>query len=139
MAELSTDIAAPPSTVWEIWTDVERWPEWTASTTKVERLASGPLAVGSKVRIKQPRLPRVTWEVIDVDEPRRFSWRSRSPGYTAVGDHEITKLGEGVRVILRITTSGMLAGIMNRLTDGITRRYLQLEAEGLKRRAERVS
>ena len=36
--EATIDVAAPVQHVFEIYTDVERWPEWTASVTSVERL-----------------------------------------------------------------------------------------------------
>jgi uncharacterized membrane protein len=43
--EATIDIAAPAQLVFEVYTDVERWPEWTASVTSVEWLDQGPLSV----------------------------------------------------------------------------------------------
>ena len=68
------DIAARAQLVYEVYTDVERWPEWAASVTSVERLDQGPLRVGSRARIKQPRLPTTVWEVTEVVAGRSFTW-----------------------------------------------------------------
>src|SRR5215218_6453654 len=40
-----SDVAAPAQLLFEVYTDVERWPEWIASVTSVERLDQGPLSV----------------------------------------------------------------------------------------------
>ena len=39
--EATIDVAAPAQFLFEVYTDVERWPEWTASVTSVERLDQG--------------------------------------------------------------------------------------------------
>ena len=52
--------------------DVERWPQWTESVTSVQRLEPGPLAMGSRARIKQPRLLRATWQVTAIEAGRSF-------------------------------------------------------------------
>ncbi|MCW2828941.1 MAG: hypothetical protein JWQ67_2557 [Marmoricola sp.] len=55
--ESTTTISAPPGRIWDIWSDVERWSEWTASVTGAELLGGGgPLRVDSRVPIRQPRL-----------------------------------------------------------------------------------
>ena len=63
--ERSVEIDAPARVVWDVFTDVERWPEWTASVTRIEALDGGELAVGKRFAIKQPRLPRLVWEVTE--------------------------------------------------------------------------
>ena len=73
-------IAAPAQTVWNLLTDIESWPRLTASVTSIERITPGPLEVGSRVRIKQPRLPEAEWVVTELVEGQRFVWESASPG-----------------------------------------------------------
>jgi uncharacterized membrane protein len=38
--EATIDVAASAQLLFEVYTDVERWPEWTASVTSVERAGS---------------------------------------------------------------------------------------------------
>jgi len=135
--ETTITIDAPADEVWAVLTDVERWPEWTASMQKVERRSEGDLTVGARIRIKQPHLPAITWDVTDIDPGRRFSWTASSPGVTTVADHRLERLDDSaVAVHLAIRRSGPLAGVVDRLLAGVTRRYVGMEAEGLKRRCE---
>ena len=43
--ETTIDVAAPVERVFGVYTEVEHWPDWTASVTSVERLDQGPLRV----------------------------------------------------------------------------------------------
>ena len=37
--------------VWAVMSDIERWHEWTASITGIQKLEPGPLAVGLRARV----------------------------------------------------------------------------------------
>jgi uncharacterized membrane protein len=95
--EASIDVAAPAQLLFEVYTDVERWPEWTASVTSVERLDQGPLSVGSRARIKQPRLPAAVWEVTEVVAGHSFTWMARGPGIITTGSHVVPRQRVGAR------------------------------------------
>lgn len=130
------EIDAPPAGVWTVMSDVERWPEWTASVTGVRRLDHGPLRLGSRAVIRQPRFPPASWTVTTLEPGRRFVWKSGMPGLWVHGDHSVAPHGAGAQATLRLSYEGLLARLMGRLTRGITNRYLDLEAAGLKRRSE---
>lgn len=133
------DIESPPAEVWTVMSDAERWPAWTASVSNVRRLDQGPLRVGSRAVIKQPRFPPAVWTVTTLEPGRRFVWRSGMPSLWVYGDHSVEPRGGGSRATLRLSYLGLLARLMGRLTRGITNRYLDMEAAGLKRRSEEAA
>ena len=135
--EKSVSIAADPDAVWAIVRDVERWPDWTPSVTEVRRLDDGPFAVGSRVRIRQPRFPPALWTVTALDDASRsFTWVSRGPGLQVTGFHRVAPAASGSVATLGIEFAGLLGPFWARATGGITERYVGLEAQGLKQRSE---
>lgn len=129
-------VAAPPERVWEVLTEVERWPERIPTVDSAERLDDGPLRVGSRTRLQQPRLPEAVWTVTDVDEGRSFTWESRSRGVAISADHVVEPHGTTTRLTLSVSLSGPLAPIGWLMTRGLTRRYVETEAASIKRVAE---
>jgi uncharacterized protein YndB with AHSA1/START domain len=134
--EVTTSIQAPPERVWAILSDVERWPSWTASVRQVE--LDGALEVGAVAKVRQPKLPPTAWTVTEVRPGRSFTWESKAPGSRAVGEHEITPTGDGAcEVRLRLEQSGPLGSLVGLIYRGLTRRYVQMEADGLTAEATR--
>lgn len=138
ITESSIEIEAPPDVVWRVFADVERWPSWTASVRRVTPLDEPGLAVGRRYEILQPRFPRLVWTVTELDAGRGWTWRQRSPGTTSLAVHELAPLDGGRRTLVRqrIDQRGPGGVVVGLLTRGLTRRYLALEAEGLKRASE---
>jgi hypothetical protein len=115
--------------------DVERWSEWTPTVKRIRRLDHGPLAVGSRARIEQPKLPAAVWEVTELQEGRSFTWVTRSPGVRVIAKHGVEPVGRSTRATLAVGFSGPLGGLIARLTRGLNNRYLALEAQGLQQRS----
>jgi uncharacterized membrane protein len=136
--EATAEIVAPAHEVFDTWADVAHWPEWTASVTSVERLDDGPLRVGSKARVRQPRLPAAEWEVTELVPAQSFTWVARGPGLVTTGSHHVEALPEGrCRVTAVLEQGGPLGGVMGLMTKGLTQTYLKTEVLGLKKHCER--
>ena len=133
VVQRSIDIDAPAATVWAVLTDVQHWPDWTASVSSVRRSRTGPLAVGETVVVAQPRLPTLTYTVTHVEEGRSFAWEAGSAAARGVGEHILTpRIAGGCTATLRLTQQGFAARLVGAVLDRITRRYVRMEAEGLK-------
>jgi carbon monoxide dehydrogenase subunit G len=137
--KVTMDIEAPPRRVFEILQDVERWPEWTSTVTRVQRLDGGPFAVGSRARVSQPRLRPAVWQVTELVDERNFTWITNAPGLRMTAGHLIERQGSGSRVELSFELSGLISPIASRLYGALIEQYVATESLGLKRRCETVS
>jgi uncharacterized membrane protein len=133
----TVDIDRPPEVVFAVYARVEEWPAWTASVRQVRRLDPGPLAVGSRARVRQPRLPVAVWTVTELVPGQVFSWESRAPGLRSVGRHRVRPRPGGCTAVAEIEHSGPLAPLLVLLTRRLTDRYLRLECDGLRRWCEK--
>lgn len=133
---ITVDVAAQPHRVWQVMSDVERWREWTPSVSSIKRMPDGPVDVGTRLWIKQPKFPPAMWKVIDVKPNRGFTSVSGGPGFQVVAHHSIEPTDAGSRVTLSLRFNGWLGGWFGRMTAGINNRYLAMEANGLKTRSE---
>jgi uncharacterized membrane protein len=131
-------IDAPIEVVWAVFTDVERWPTWTRSVTSVE-LINGPMRLGATARIRQPRLPTVVWTVTDWDPGRSWTWTATGPGARTQASHVLTASGAATTAEQSIIPSGPIGRLVALLWRSLTRRYLAMEAAGLKQRCEEVA
>jgi uncharacterized membrane protein len=129
-------IAAPPERVWKVVVDVERWPERIPTVDTVERLDTGPLAVGSRTRLQQPRLPSAVWTVTELTDGSSYTWESKSPGVTVTAAHLVEAHPDGSRLTLAVTVSGPMSGVGWLMTRSLTKRYVETEAASIKKAAE---
>ncbi|MGW5369088.1 SRPBCC family protein [Streptomyces sp. NPDC004009] len=131
------DVEASPETLWRVVAEVERWPEFIATMQRVERLDGKGPEPGSLVRIAQPRMPVLTWQVTEWTPGRSFTWQSASGGVTTTGTHVITPRGDVSTLTLGIDQTGLLAPLLGALMGRQTRRYVEVEALSMKSRAEK--
>jgi uncharacterized membrane protein len=135
--EKSIEIDAPQQRVWDVLTALDAWPERIETVDTVELLTPAPLTKGSRVRLKQPRLPEGIWDITVWDAPSYFEWTQKAGGATSVAGHRVEALGEGrARLTLTLDIRGLLIPIMMLFYKDLTNRYMNLEADGMKRAAE---
>jgi uncharacterized protein YndB with AHSA1/START domain len=133
---VEVSIRASVDAVWPVLVDVERWPRWTPTMTEVRLLDGDRVAVGTRVRVRQPRLPPLTWTVDELVPGRSFSWRTGLPGGRTRATHELVPAGDGItRVVLTLRQTG-LAAALGWAGRSLTRRYVTTEATSLRRRCE---
>lgn len=131
------EIAAPIELVWERYTDVERWPEWTASVNALRALDSAELALGNRYEIRQPRMPALTWAVTELTPGRSWSWEQVSPGGRTIGFHEMSPIDvDRTRVRLGVDQRGPVGRIFAVAFKRTTNRFLDLESAGLQAHCE---
>jgi uncharacterized membrane protein len=135
--EQSIDIDARQQRVWDVLSNLEAWPQRIETVDIVELLTPAPVGEGSRVRLKQPKLPEGTWEITVWDAPSYFEFRQKSGGVTNVAGHRIEALEEGrSRLTLTLDMRGLVVPVVALFYKGLTNRYMTVEAQGMKRAAE---
>jgi hypothetical protein len=133
---ISIDINAPAARVYDVMIDIDSWHEWTPSITRIRRLDGGAFALGTRALIKQPKFPPALWTLTKIEPGRRFEWVNKAPGLAVTGHHSVVPTATGCRATLALSYEGIFGGVLARMTEGITKRYITMEAAGLKARAE---
>jgi uncharacterized membrane protein len=139
-SEDSVEIDAPPHLVWQVFSDVERWPDWTASVTSLVGRDGPDLAVGKRFAIKQPGMQKLVWRVTEIEPGSSWTWVQRSPGVLVTARHYVSAQPGG-RTLVRqqLDQRGALGALVGRLMVKKTKRFLELEGQGLKARSEQLS
>src|SRR5688500_15089555 len=107
--EKSIEIDASQQRVWDVLSDLEAWPQRIETVELVELLTPPPIATGSRVRLKQPKLPVGDWDVTAWDAPSNFEWTQKSAGTTSVAGHRVEALGDDrARLTLTLEMRGLL-------------------------------
>ena len=135
--ETSVVVCAAGERLWSVLSDISRWSEWTPTITRIEALGPAALEIGARFRVWQPRLVPAIWTVTALEPQRRFVWESRVLGTRVRAEHSMyPQKSESFRVVLQVGYCGAIGRAMGLAYGGLTRKYLALEAESLKRRAE---
>jgi hypothetical protein len=135
--QATTAIAAPAERVWELLTDVGRWPIWN---TTVDRVA-GQVALGAAVTVYTKMSPGRAFPVTvaELDAPRRMVWRGGMPLGLFVGTRTYMiapQSGGTVRFEMREEFKGLLAPLIGKSIPDLTPAFEEF-ARCLKAAAER--
>lgn len=107
------EISAPPSKIWNILTDINKWQEWSPTINA----SQGEVSVGSTLTITMMSKeegkdgPKYNPEIIKLDEPNYFHWRAHMmAGFLFTNDKifELEETSSGTKVIHTETFIGIL-------------------------------
>ena len=136
MIRASARSTAGPDRLWAIASDVERWGDRLPTVDSVRPLGGGPMGPGSRFEVRQPGLPKATWEVTDWQPGRSFTWVSASPGIRSTAVHTVHEDGDGSGLDLSLEWSGPLARVLELLIGRKARGMVDTEAQTFARLAE---
>ena len=124
VARSEAEIAADPETVWEVLTDLERWPSWNPDVSSVT--VEGGLGEGTVFRWKAGR-STITSTIREVDRPRRIGWTGTTTGIDAVHVWRLEPRDGGGTLV---RTEESWQGLLVRLLRGPMRKSLQKAVDG---------
>ena len=137
------DIAARPAIVWDVLTDLARYPEWNPFTPRVE----GALAIGERVTLHVALIPgrppkTQRQRILDVDRKRLLTWETRllHPALLrARRDQTLYAVAVGTRYTATDSLSGALVPLVMRLYRGDLERGFRAMTIALKARSEAIA
>ncbi|MBV9170866.1 MAG: SRPBCC family protein [Chloroflexi bacterium] len=130
-------ISGDASVVWEVWTDLARFPAW--DPREEETRPKGPFAVGTTVWSKQQGSPGGDSTIVAIDPGRCWTVESSLPGGRLRIDHRVEPVGEGkVEVSKWYQVQGPLTLLFRfyyapRIRNALRRTFAALEREAARR------
>jgi len=133
--EASLETTAPPATVWRVWSDVNRWPEWNPDM-KESRL-DGPLKLGATGMINTKSGGKHDVVVTHFQDGRSFELESTAlPGTKMAIRATIAPSGAGTRISQGFEPRGLLAPLLGPMMSGQILKTFKAVLDGLKRKVE---
>jgi hypothetical protein len=126
--------SAPPRRIWELWTNVEGWPEWD---TELERARlDGPFAEGTAGEIKPRSGPASRFTLRDVGIGAGYAFHVALPLATLTVNRRMRTPPEGTEFTHEVSFTGPLGWLFGFLFGGRYRLVLPGVMDRLRARAE---
>jgi hypothetical protein len=133
--ECAVTFEAEAATVWRIWTDVARWPEWDVSKEIAQM--DGEFQAGTSGWVKKHNALGGTFAITSVEPGRRWISESPLPLGRVIFDHVVEPLPGGqVRVAKGVQVEGGSAGLFRVLAAPRMRRDIETSLAALQQRAQ---
>jgi hypothetical protein len=136
--EASQETSASPVRVWQVWSDVNHWPDWNPDM-KESRL-DGALKLGATGMINTRSGGKHDVVVTHYEEGRSFELESTAlPGTKMAIRATIAPSGAGSTITQGFEPRGLLAPIVGPMMSGQILKTFNAVLGGLKRKVEGVS
>lgn len=122
---------AAPAAVWQIWSDVEKWPTWDADL-KTSKLLRGAFRDQATVVMKPKSGPQIQATITDYALNEKFTSSSSLPLTSISFKHMIEPLDGGrVKIIHRVEFEGWFSGLFYCLLGSGIRKGLPISLNNL--------
>ncbi|MFC5972481.1 SRPBCC family protein [Halomarina salina] len=139
----SMETTAPPGRVWEVWTDVERWPTWDVALRDASLDADGgtfeegahgrvTLGLGRAVPVD----PSPSFVVTELDPVRSYAYDLQFPLARLVVRRSLHSHDGGTSFTHEVWCEGPLGGLLSRTVGRRYRRTLPDAMDHVRERAE---
>jgi uncharacterized protein YndB with AHSA1/START domain len=136
--EASLETKASPARVWQIWSDVNTWPEWNPDM-KESRL-DGPLKAGASGMIDTRSGGKHDVVVTQFEDGRTFELESTAMPATKMAIRAtVTPTANGARIAQAFEARGLLAPLVGPMMSGTILKTFNSVLEGLRQKAESSS
>ena len=133
--EASLETTASPAKVWQIWSDVNRWPEWNPDMN--ESRLNGPLKLGATGMINTKSGGKHEVVVTHYDEGSSFELESTALPATKMAIRAtIARSDAGSRITQGFEPRGLLAPIVGPMMSGQILKTFNSVLAGLKKKVE---
>jgi hypothetical protein len=103
--EQSIETMASPQGIWQLWSDVGRWPQWNADLERAE--LSGPFAAGSMVTMFPRQQDPIELRIAEALEPERFVDEAHLGDVVVRTTHRVERLeGDRSRIVYAMEITG---------------------------------
>ena len=110
----TVSIAAPPEVVFDLWTDLDRTPEWIEGLTRITDVSGPADQAGTRYVAWFGRMASPT-EVLEVERPRRIRTRFGNSFLRGVTEAVFESEDGGTRLTQRFETEGLIPALTARI------------------------
>ena len=130
----SIKIAAPAASVYELCTNVSKWPSWDPEVEKAN--ISSPFAKGAVGTLKPKGGPEAKIELVEVAFEKSFTVRCKLPLCEMTFGHVLAESGSFTTATHSVAFTGLMSSVFGFLIGRGIKKTLPATLDGLKRAAE---
>jgi len=131
----SRETTTAPARVWQVWSDVDTWPEWNPDM--IASHLDGQLRVGTTGKIETRSGGKHDVVVTQFEDGKSFELESTAMPFTKMAIRAtVSPNGEGSRVTQEFEARGLLAPVVTPMMSGAVLKTFASVLEGLTNRVE---
>jgi hypothetical protein len=127
-------ISATVQEVWDVLSDLEKWPEWNGSVSTMKIF--GPVLPNTEFHWVAGGI-KIKSRIEEVQAPNRIAWSGRTMGIKAVHVWELSSVGDLAKVRTEESFQGLIVRLFARRMNNELAKALRQGLGALKSEAER--